>query len=417
MNKLLLLLFGVLMFTRSFSQTEFNRDTENRFIGSITSSAISNEVEPKGLMDSFTLGIQWWDFLGEPLEFYSFKWEASGSIILGTGKILNRKDLEKYPDLLKRFDNIQPSKISVVISGNKDNRVDSDFTYKLSDWQILYSKAGVQSKNLSPGSPETWNDFWQWNWGLTNSQEHNIPKSEFKNLSSTQKNELLGKLKTKFDNCKTIYLKAHIDKLEWPKYEIESIYDTFLSYEKGEEKPSPFEELKAAEKTIAKETTYTKDDFWGDITPKKNPELEMFKNESGNYGVKTKGENKVILSPDDYRHIEEIELDTAKKIDNQYFFVRLRLSFREYRMNEYQIVARNGNKSTEIFWRHMVHLEEYSVLTNNGWIKRNPKVVEYEIEIDKDMAMDRNNSWVGDSEIRIYDENLNLIETYYRTYD
>lgn len=414
MKKHLILFFSLLITVNSFSQKRFKRDAENRFSGFITSNLIHPQEDQQGFMKNFTLGIQWWDFLGEPMEFYSFKWEASGTIMLGTGKFLYRDKLKKYPDLLKRFDNIKPTNLSISISGNENNSTVSSFRYELSDWQILYSKAGVESKNLSPGSPKTWNDFWQWSWELTNSEKYNLPNSEFENLSSTEKKELLGQLKTKYKNCHTIYLKAHIDKLEWPKYEIESIYSAFLKYEKGEETPSPLEEVKAAKNSIAKVTTYTKDDFWGDITPKKYPNLEVFKNDLG-YGLKTK--NEVILSPNDYNYIEEIKVDSTKKINNQYFYTDLNIEFRKYKMNEYQIVARNGNKSTEIFWRHKVHVEEYSVLTNNGEIKRKPKVIEFEIQIDKDLSMDRNYKLVGGSEIRIYDNDLNLIETYNLTYN
>ncbi|MFT4661038.1 MAG: hypothetical protein ACI8XB_001309 [Patiriisocius sp.] len=293
----------VLISTVSFSQT-LKRDKDLRLTGDINHKIFNDEADndyPKGLMDNFTLGIQWWEFLGEPMEYYSFKWEATQVIQIDFGTFLKRSDLDKYPDLLKRFDNIRPSHLELGLSASQDlNSSYRNIKYNLEDWQILYTKAGVQSKNLSPGSPETWNEFWKWDSDMQ--KNYNIETEKFKTLSEEEQKKITRELRTKFRQCTSLNVSVYIEDIKWPKSEINGIYEAYLQYEKGEKEPSPLEEVKEAEKEIAKETTYTKDDFWGEVADVGEPELELFDivDESGRYlknGLREKNSKKVLIEP------------------------------------------------------------------------------------------------------------------------
>jgi len=275
MNKILSIVL-ILISTVSFSQT-LTRDKDLRLTGHINHKIFNDEADkeyPKGLMDNFTLGVQWWEFLGEPMEYYSFKWEATQVIQIDFGTFLKRSDLDKYPDLLKRFDNIRPSHLELGLSASQDLKSSyRNIKYNLEDWQILYTKAGVLSKNLSPGSPETWNEFWKWDWDMQ--KNYNIETEKFKTLSEEEQKKITRELRTKFRECTSLNVSVYIKDIKWPKSEINSIYEAYLQYKKDEKKPSPLEEVAEAEKEIAKETTYTKDDFWGDVAEVNNPQITL----------------------------------------------------------------------------------------------------------------------------------------------
>jgi hypothetical protein len=290
----------ILLSTVSFSQT-LKRDKDLRLTGDINHKIFNDEADndyPKGLMDNFTLGVQWWEFLGEPMEYYSFKWEATQVIQIDFGTFLKRSDLDKYPNLLKRFDNIRPSHLELGLSASQDlNSSYGNIKYNLEDWQILYTKAGVLSKNLSPGSPETWNEFWKWDWDMQ--KNYNIETEKFKTLSEEEQKKITSKLRTKFRQCTSLNVSVYIKDIKWPKSEINGIYEAYLQYEKGEKKPSPLEEVKEAEKEIAKETTYTKDDFWGEVADIEEPEVEIFE-KNGLKGVKYENSKNFIIDPKFY---------------------------------------------------------------------------------------------------------------------
>jgi hypothetical protein len=286
----------ILLSTVSFSQT-LKRDKDLRLTGDINHKIFNDEADndyPKGLMDNFTLGVQWWEFLGEPMEYYSFKWEATQVIQIDFGTFLKRSDLDKYPNLLKRFDNIRPSHLELGLSASQDlNSSYGNIKYNLEDWQILYTKAGVLSKNLSPGSPETWNEFWKWDWDMQ--KNYNIETEKFKTLSEEEQKKITRELRTKFRQCTSLNVSVYVKDIKWPKSEINGIYEAYLQYEKGEKKPSPIEEVAEAEKEIANETPYTEDDFWGEVSDIEELEVEIFQ-EASKFGLKYKNNGSVVLN-------------------------------------------------------------------------------------------------------------------------
>lgn len=378
----------VLISTVSFSQI-LKRDKDLRLTGDINHKIFNDEADndyPKGIMDNFTLGIQWWEFLGEPMEYYSFKWEATQVIQIDFGTFLKRSDLDKYPDLLKRFDNIRPSHLELGLSASQDlNSSYRNIKYNLEDWQILYAKAGVQSKNLSPGSPETWNEFWKWDWDM---QKHfNIATDKFKALSIEERKKITSELRNKFRQCNSLNVSVYIKDIKWPKSEINGIYEAYLQYEKGEKKPSPLEEVAEAEKEIANETTYTKDDFWGEVADVEEPEVEIF--ESGDYfGLRYKSNNKIIVSADKYYKLYKIGDYYSAKTLPWHYIKDLRGIGRGNSVKP--IDAEDVEKSLN---RNLLLNKRGEVVISEKFynISYNSEQVEYTLTLYKDISLERIN--------------------------
>ena len=335
MKKILSLVL-ILLSTICFSQTTININSDQRFMGQIKGTGATYDDET-GMMKDFTLKLQWWTLLGEPIEIYGFLWNTTGSYsveIDGSKKSISRTQLSKYPDLVKRFDNIRPNKVDLFIYGNADGKstsvkrgngfayasfynkgiayktkgqsydpytLDAPILYNIPDAKLLVSKSGRMSMSTVPESPMYWNGFLRWAWrssspqsGPTKGYVINKSEDEFKNYNQTKKDELNKELKYLYKNTTSFTLNAEIENLEWPMYELKGIIQDFEKYEKGEKEPSPSEEVKEAEKEIAKETTYTKDDFWGEVSEVEKPYPVKFE-EGGMYGVKYSNTNNIIL--------------------------------------------------------------------------------------------------------------------------
>ncbi|WP_440998513.1 hypothetical protein [Fodinibius sp. SL11] len=156
---------------------------DGRFTANVSGVAPLN-VDKVGLMKGFDLRLQWWTLLGEPMEYYHFRWHTSNEYKID-GNWIKRTDLEKYPDLLKRFDNIRPIKVNLEIKGNFDGFVSnsetendpkiqpffssltsdgsfsnhSDFRYRINDIRLMRAKSGVWGKAITPTSPLNWEHF------------------------------------------------------------------------------------------------------------------------------------------------------------------------------------------------------------------------------------------------------------------
>src|SRR5690606_37596531 len=91
-------------------------------------------VKVKGLIQSAALQVDWWLLFGEPTEQYEFQWVSSGyyDIVFTDvkGKAVNTRiskdKLAKYPDLLKRFNNLAPTALDFEISWRIGSQTDAD---------------------------------------------------------------------------------------------------------------------------------------------------------------------------------------------------------------------------------------------------------------------------------------------------
>ncbi|UTW59890.1 hypothetical protein KFE96_06195 [Kordiimonas sp. SCSIO 12603] len=123
-------------------------------------------------IQGITLEVQWWELLGEPVNYYKLKWNRGTNFQLPSGT--TRDDLSKYPDLLRRFDAMKPLSFEFEIDFElKDMKPNCGPTIKDTDTfargsrfvnstkHLLIGKNGEVQSSLSPGSG-SWADFATW---------------------------------------------------------------------------------------------------------------------------------------------------------------------------------------------------------------------------------------------------------------
>lgn len=347
---------------------------EGRFITTINNVPVKDK---HGLMKEFSLQSQWWTLLAEPIEYYTIKWESTGQFEIDN-KTITRRQLYKYPDLLKRFNNLRPYKIDIMIEGmgdagrvvvkrgnspktfgfdtrkgfpfkKKGQAYDeyflySEFSYLVEDKKLLVTKAGRLGKGIVSGSPH-WNEFFHW--GNRNRWLKSDKNDAF----------LQNENKAKFDKVNKLTVVARLKKIEWDLTEMRSIVDLYEKYESGELEPSPVKKIeKQTKKEATQLNTYTKNDFWSKFEKKKEPELEIFF--SGQLqGLRVKGTQKIIIPAkyseiNSYRNNELVERDKKKGLDNK---------------NKYTIfLAKDPNRSySQINYYHLYNSKGDLLLNGN----------------------------------------------------
>lgn len=407
----------------SFSQTTIQKDTDLRFRGKVV--GYPSDKDAVGLMKNFTLDIQWWMFLGEPMEFYGFEWTANDHFTMDNTKV-TRNQLVKYPDLLKRFHMLKPSKMTLELVGNGGTKMGLNeiFLYRIEDYKVLYYKAGVKSENLSPDSPETWYQFWKWGNEATDvdfqykhiNAVYEKSEQQFKNLPEEEQKAIIKTYKDKFKSASRIVvsdLKAH---LEWPELELKSILKLYQEYEKGEKKPSPLEEVAEAEKEIANETTYTKDDFWGEVAKLEKPRLIKFK--VGNlFGVKFENTTNIIIPPE-YSKISIKQFGIVAYISNG------DICSSNYDLNNKILFNMDGNKIIATPFEG--YLETSSTGINfNGREEINGIPVYIQISRAKNLRFlrkgssereeNRKTTWKGDNEVLKLSDKFEILHKFIKT--
>ena len=311
---------------------------DGRFSVIIKGGESSNRdvVNNRSLLKSIDLNVQWWTLLGEPLEYYDIKWTARDKYEIDN-KFVYRNKLEKYPDLLKRFDNLRPTKLSIRITGDysfsdeievsrspspeltpfygKDraflssgNNIldDDEFTYVIRDGLLLIPKSGDIGEGIIPSSPEKWEDFlqyatfWIGPWGF------NLPSNDWRNdfekLSEAEQEGRRKQLQTIFQKATAVELGASVESIEWPEEEMRTIAELYEKYENGEEEPSPLEEVeKLMKEEVANLSKTNYNDFWAKPEKPKKIEYEGFK-KNGQVGIKIKNSSTVVI-PANYEDV------------------------------------------------------------------------------------------------------------------
>ena len=190
------------------------------FLGYIGSGSVTGLNE----ISSLELGVKWVGLLGQPVEDYTFRWTNNGFYLLPNGSTrLNRYQLEAYPDLLARYDNIRPSSMVLSVSVSADPVNGSTQTphhysgggtgfasgtkYVRSTPHMVVLRAGCRSSNLIASSPPNNRDFIDWN------------RSQYSgNADQSAQNTLAGAKQVTLSNLR-------VDSVEWPMSRIQSIYD------------------------------------------------------------------------------------------------------------------------------------------------------------------------------------------------
>lgn len=248
-----LLIWGIIPLS-SEAQVFISKTTDGRFIGKNIFDYRTNDS--KGLMESFVIGFEWWTLMGEPLEIYEFKWNSSKYFKID-GETLHRNSLNKYPDLLKRFDALKPTKVDVVIHC-WDVGV-GEFNRKVKSHKLIIEPPGKIGKDLVPGSP-SWSDF-------------------IEPLASVvmTTDERATAAKQLFTNAKSLRPDAYLSEVTWPEGEMKAILAKYKEYEKKEkekdkeEKPKKEDDFWSGNSTTDDKTTANNaDDFWSGNRGKNN---------------------------------------------------------------------------------------------------------------------------------------------------
>lgn len=244
---------------------------DGRFIASLKGGAPSSAsgVETHEFFDGFELKLQWWTLLGEPIEYYDILWRATDryeietedcppGVRVGTRCRISRGDLAAYPDLLKRFDALRPTKMYIRVDGSFDGQ-SHDFSYIVTDPKLLITRSGKMGSGIVPGSPRHWEHFLQYRdyfpMGQGVSARENYGLNGLENATDAAKESRRRVLQRIFQAANGVALTAYITHLEWPEVEMRSIAAKLDRYRQGEEDP-PEESPKNGDEEAAA------DDFW-----------------------------------------------------------------------------------------------------------------------------------------------------------
>lgn len=269
--RLLIIISFLILFCNLNGQSYFSKTVakeEGRFIsGRIDASEYSiNAFDKTGLVKEIHINIELWTLLGEPVEKYLFRWKRGSSVTSSDYTTLSESALSKYPDLLKRFLSLRPSKVNLRYYVSTELKQEYVSTQDLdvcgekfinnlqmtkqATWgsnggasghrdinsivHLFISKADATGDEIIPSSPKDWLNFIDWGEsGITNKRAYNTFK-------------YAGKM--------TFY-GLEVTKLELPMYEIDAIAKEYKKRENGEESTEEKEEVKGENES---------DNFWED---------------------------------------------------------------------------------------------------------------------------------------------------------
>lgn len=262
----------------------------------------------RGFVSDAVLFFDWWLLNDTPEERYKFNWTNSGYFELLVQKKdamfpeivrINRADLEKYPNLLERFDNIKPIELVFQLdfrSADIEDQAYWDFRHKynimedlgsagysvnysrtLDGDMILYQYNAERYRWTSRGiTLNGWDGFLNFNY-----DKYKDKRSRLIELFR------LGQ--------KIAFSSFYIKKITWEMADFAYIVRKYQEYEKGIDKPTA-EDVEKAPITAKK----AGGDLWDD-TETVDTETEPFLDPtSGKYGIQTKKKRSVVQPKYDY---------------------------------------------------------------------------------------------------------------------
>ncbi len=256
--------------TAAYTQTytEVPRSADGSFQGKLAISSEEVSRHTQGFVRELEVSFKWAGFFGQPVESYALRWQM-GEVIRRSGKPpLRRSDLEKYPDLLERFDGLKPTEIilntQVLAYSAQLNaetwREHQPNNYSLASNPIFASgtktisrvphlvirRSGELGTDIIPSSPQNTQDFIRWNY-LPGGADAEEAASNTLNLADRLRVGALA-----------------IDTLEVPFAAIDRIQKEYLTREK--------------------ERAEQDDDFWGDKEEGEQEEPEQNTSDNSFWG-------------------------------------------------------------------------------------------------------------------------------------
>jgi hypothetical protein len=239
-----------------------------------------NGIAARGLVGGATLLIDWWSLLGEPVSYDRFVWQTSGWYEVRypdkkTGatvtKTITRAALQKYPDLLKRFDAIAPTYMDFEVDfslgslndkdysafrrqynmletiGSAAPHLKSTFTRKIGNVSLLFARSGRVPYQAAESPTGGWTEYL----GLP----RNYDAGQLKMITHYWK------------IAKDLQIHSfRVTKMQWPLGELRAIAERFDQYESGEGEETLSDKLKDIEQQASRVTEYTKNDYWSEAT-------------------------------------------------------------------------------------------------------------------------------------------------------
>jgi uncharacterized protein (TIGR02145 family) len=237
---------------------------------------VEKNTKVRGFIKEAYLAVSWGILLGEIVENYNFQWKSTGKYEIEfydrEGKFqklfITREKLQKYPDLLKRFDYIQPTNISFEIdwaSSNLDNDKKNSFKseYNITG-DIGSSSVGYVKDGHRTTVPSHMQLFFP-----SGQEPLSVPSIRqtgwkgFMGLPDNFSEDKLRAMKKYFSIANEQSISSfRATENKWPLGEFKAIAEAFLRYESGEGLPKSPGELVDSLSTSANQ--YDKTDEWSE---------------------------------------------------------------------------------------------------------------------------------------------------------
>lgn len=267
--RILVHVFAVTLFasTAALAQTytDVLRSEDESFQGKLVVSSDEVSRHTQGFVRELEISFKWAGFFGQPIESYALRWQM-GEVIRRSGKPpLRRSELEKYPDLLERFDDLKPTEIILntqVLAystqlkpetwqeNQPNNYLSASNPYFAQGTKtisrvphLVIRRSGKLGTDIIPSSPQNTQSFIEWNY-LPSGADAEEAASNTLNLADRMRVSTLT-----------------IDTLEVPFAALDRIQKEYLKREKEEAEEDDFWGDEQEEES---EYTSDDDDFWGD---------------------------------------------------------------------------------------------------------------------------------------------------------
>lgn len=252
--------------------TDVPRSEDQSFNGTVKVSSEEVSRRTSGFVRELEVSFKWAGFFGQPVESYALRWQM-GEVIRQSGKPpLRRSDLEKYPDLLERFDDLKPTEIILntqVLAYSAQLTPENWRDYQPNNYarssnpyfaqgiktisrvpHLVIRRSGELGTDIIPSSPKNTQSFIEWNY-LPSGADAEEAASNTLNLADRLRVGTLA-----------------INQIEVPFAAIDRIQDEYLKREKeeAEEEEDDFwgDEEEGEPEEEPQENTSEDDDFWGD---------------------------------------------------------------------------------------------------------------------------------------------------------
>jgi hypothetical protein len=269
-------------------------------------------IKVKGLVESAALQVDWWLLFNEPTEQYEFQWVSSGKYDIqftdSKGKpvatTITKAQLEKYPDLLKRFNALQPTDMQFEIKWRIGDQTKADNDAFQKKYKLMGSIGSTLPHVKAEFTTQVKNSLLFEPSGMKPFAAPSIRPGKGKAFLGVPATYDDKKLQQVFAYWRIslghVINSFRVTKANWPVQEMKTIAEKFLRYEKGEADPTPKEVVAAANEKNKNTPAYSKNDFWGDAY---KPERDTFINvkENGKQGI-INGNNQIIV-PVKYRNV------------------------------------------------------------------------------------------------------------------